>query len=771
MRSVTPTGATWRRRGRGWVVALVVSLLLMGLPAATAMAGDDQVGSISGTVTDDEGTPLEGVDVLLWRGSTTTGPDGSFSVVGLAPGGHDVAFRDPDLRVLRDGRDGVQVTAGASTRLDVVLQRAGVVTGTIVGPDGPLDWPMVRLIGVDTYYLESYDARTGESVLVVEPGRFALVFGATGLVSEYYDDAATLEDATLLTVAAGETVSGIDVVLGAGSTIAGRVTDASGAPAAGVHVYASTIATGSGGSFTRSAETAADGSYTIAALPADAYTVYAEYSETGYWLPSELDAPLHLPPDEVVTGVDLVVEMGGRITGAVTTEGSAVSAVVFSTSSASAKQPRASTAPDGSYSLLVPAGEAIVGFRAAGHVTQYYDDALTEADATPVRVVAGEVTSGIDVELSTGATLTGVVRDTAGRPVSGAELTAISRGDYVRVTTDANGRFSMSGLRGDVAVCVRADGFAPRGYANAPCASDQATIVMPASGSRSITVTLPRSASVSGRVEGPTGEPVEAADVTVVADGVGFYVDTAADGSFTVTDLAPGSYSVTVSPRELWYANQYYDWSWDEAGATAVHVAEGADVTGIDVQLWYMNLFTFTDVGLSHPFVREISWMKANGISTGNLNGTYGPTTAVTRGAMAAFLYRMAGEPSFTPPDRSPFRDVTRSHTFYTEICWLASTGITGGYTDGTFRPGTVVERQAMAAFLYRFAGSPAFTPPARSPFADVATSHTFYTEIAWLAATGVSGGHADGTYRPRTAVDRQSMAAFLNRLDRKVLD
>ena len=42
------------------------------------------------------------------------------------------------------------------------------------------------------------------------------------------------------------------------------------------------------------------------------------------------------------------------------------------------------------------------------------------------------------------------------------------------------------------------------------------------------------------------------------------------------------------------------------------------------------------------------------------------------------------------------------SHTFYDEIEWLADSGITTGYPDGTFRPGAPVTRQAMAAYLER---------------------------------------------------------------------
>lgn len=58
--------------------------------------------------------------------------------------------------------------------------------------------------------------------------------------------------------------------------------------------------------------------------------------------------------------------------------------------------------------------------------------------------------------------------------------------------------------------------------------------------------------------------------------------------------------------------------------------------------------------------------------------------------------------------------------------------------------------------------GSVAF---ASHDFSDVPTSHPFHDDISWMAATGISEGFADGTYRPGEPVTRQAMAAFMRRL------
>jgi hypothetical protein len=189
----------------------------------------------------------------------------------------------------------------------------------------------------------------------------------------------------------------------------------------------------------------------------------------------------------------------------------------------------------------------------------------------------------------------------------------------------------------------------------------------------------------------------------------------------------------------------------------------------------------FVDVAPADPFRMNIAWMANSGISTGWTVGGeayYRPGDTVRRDAMAAFMYRLAGSPAFTPPATSPFADVATSHPFYREIAWLAARDIsTGWVADGRrwYRPDETIARDAMAAFMYRLAPqlgarslSKAYVPPSTSPFADVATTDAFYTEISWVAAVGVSRGWATtaGTeYRPLTDVGRDAMAAFMSRL------
>lgn len=183
----------------------------------------------------------------------------------------------------------------------------------------------------------------------------------------------------------------------------------------------------------------------------------------------------------------------------------------------------------------------------------------------------------------------------------------------------------------------------------------------------------------------------------------------------------------------------------------------------------------FHDVVYPHPFFVEIGWLVDQGITSGYPDGTFRPTGAVTRQAMAAFLHRYAMPPLTPGPcSTAPFTDVPADHAFCQDIAWLVDTGIADGFPDGSFHPTAPVSRQAMAVFLERLATGPA--PPAgalvrtepcsAAAFPDVPADHAFCPEIAWLFANGIAGGFDDGGFHPTASVSRQATAAFLYRHD-----
>jgi hypothetical protein len=173
---------------------------------------------------------------------------------------------------------------------------------------------------------------------------------------------------------------------------------------------------------------------------------------------------------------------------------------------------------------------------------------------------------------------------------------------------------------------------------------------------------------------------------------------------------------------------------------------------------------SFVDVCSNNPFFDEIEWMSDEGISDGYTDGTYRPTDVVTRQSMSAFMYRLAGSPGGSFPDPG-FSDVPPTHPFHREISWMADSEVTTGYPEGTFRPTAHVTREAMSAFMYRLV-TPTAGPYSNPGFSDVGPDHAFADEIFWMASSGVTTGFTDGTFRPGDSVTRQAMSAFMQRIE-----
>jgi len=193
------------------------------------------------------------------------------------------------------------------------------------------------------------------------------------------------------------------------------------------------------------------------------------------------------------------------------------------------------------------------------------------------------------------------------------------------------------------------------------------------------------------------------------------------------------------------------------------------DARGATASQRYSIAVTFIDVPTKSGFFDDIAWLANGGVTSGYSDGTFRPRASVSRQSMAAFLYRYAHDGAKALAcTTAPFSDVPVGSQFCGAIAWLKAERISTGNADGTFGPTAIVVRQSMAAFLYRYAhgGADAGACTGSPPFPDVSAQSVFCGDIAWLKAEGISTGNADGTFGPNTAVSRQAMAAFLYRLN-----
>ena len=169
----------------------------------------------------------------------------------------------------------------------------------------------------------------------------------------------------------------------------------------------------------------------------------------------------------------------------------------------------------------------------------------------------------------------------------------------------------------------------------------------------------------------------------------------------------------------------------------------------------------FPDVPAGSYFDQPVSWMVEKGITTGYDDGRFKPGNNLNRGQLATFLWRLVGQPRGAPAPGFP--DVPRTAYFYDAVSWMVQQAITTGYDDGTFKPNNVVNRGQLAAFLWRLEGEPGGSP--RTTFPDVARTAYYHDAVSWMVHRGITTGYVDGTYKPDNPVNRAQISAFLWRL------
>ena len=145
----------------------------------------------------------------------------------------------------------------------------------------------------------------------------------------------------------------------------------------------------------------------------------------------------------------------------------------------------------------------------------------------------------------------------------------------------------------------------------------------------------------------------------------------------------------------------------------------------------------FGDVEDGRYFTAPVQWMVGDGITNGTSPSCFSPSVSVSRGQAAAFLWRMEGRPVAEP---HPFSDVDKGWQ-QDPVSWLFAEGITTGTSATEFSPGDPVTRGQMATFLYRYQGSPPVTVDASSPacggpspgdgFGSLFIGHSFFRPMA----------------------------------------
>lgn len=174
----------------------------------------------------------------------------------------------------------------------------------------------------------------------------------------------------------------------------------------------------------------------------------------------------------------------------------------------------------------------------------------------------------------------------------------------------------------------------------------------------------------------------------------------------------------------------------------------------------------FDDVNSADWFYSAVEAVCGKGLMTSTSARTFNPNQSVTRGMLAAILYRLEDHPEST--SGSPFTDVPAGAYYEKAICWAAANRIVTGYDATHFGPNDALTREQLAVMLYRYADAMGYDTSSgrlHTRYADAAEVSAYaQAAVYWAIAEGFLKGKTAGKLCPRAAASRAELAVILTR-------
>ena len=282
---------------------------------------------------------------------------------------------------------------------------------------------------------------------------------------------------------------------------------------------------------------------------------------------------------------------------------------------------------------------------AVGYMTEYYDNKASFATGGLV-AVTGSTTQEINAQLGVGGSVTGLVRDADGNPVTGVAVYAYSNDNdwntLASATSAADGTFHLTGLA-SAPLRIQFNVYAPstsvgEWYDNADTWATATPVTVTLGSETNLgVIQLARAATINGTLTAPGGSPVAGAIVRLYP-GVSQYdweytttATTDALGHYTLVVFNPGDYKLQFRGTVAGYGTEYYNDQFTLAAATLVSVSSGEQKAGIDAVLTPMAgvsgrvVESLTGIGVAGVTVTlsDVSSYWLSSTATTNANGDY----------------------------------------------------------------------------------------------------------------------------------------------------
>ncbi|MDZ7730424.1 MAG: carboxypeptidase-like regulatory domain-containing protein [Natrialbaceae archaeon] len=558
----------------------------------------ERYGTISGTVTNASGAPLANATVELDTGqNTTTNATGDYTLTDILPGVQNATASLPGYS---NATASVNVPPGGDVTQNFTLAaQNGTITGTVTDASGsPLPNATVEVTatgqnvttnGTGVYTLPNVQPgvqNVTASLVGYENTSATVTVPPGGSIEQNFTLSATLQSINL--TLANATLFVNDLTIATVTAIYGNGSTSNVTGSATIISNNSTIASVAGNTITANA----DGQVTINATYANETdsAVLTVTTTAPPLVPAAYYGSLTIDGQPAAPGVVLEAEIGGEVRGSITVN-----------TSGQYGGPAA-----GDPKLEVTGNSSNVGDTVEFYVNGSDFDrtlvnetiAWAEADLQELNLTA----------TTPPATLTGTVTNTSGLPIANATVTTASGA----TATDGTGAYTLPLPRGNYTVTFDAPAYAPN-VTNVTLVSNESTV---------LNATLTSiNGSISGVITDTGGQPLT--NATVVINETGQTATTNPAGSYTITEVPPGTYNLTASRTN--YTNN---------SLSGIVVGPGQNVTDANLSLTPLNgtiTGTVTGPGGAGLANATVTVASTNQSATTAANGTY-TITAVEPG-------------------------------------------------------------------------------------------------------------------------------------------
>jgi hypothetical protein len=491
----------------------------------------------------------------------------------------------------------------------------GLVTDAASGqPIGGVKACAIGTDGAEPHFCVHTNASGQYKMTVAEAGNFVVEFSEAPhsiyIGGIYYGGKYSKSEASVLTIAAGSTTTGVDAQMKEGGRITGTVTDAlTGQPVEAVEVCAR------GEVPAECVWTNDRGEYTVSRLDSGSYRVefgfdyggslgetYAspEYYKESVFQDSE-PTQVSVAAGATTSGIDAQMHHWGALSGRVTSASTHAPIEGVEVDAYDGSQHTAVTNANGEYTISHlgnRSGEYTVSFEphsgeGLDFFPQWYDEKESQLASDPVHVSLDHTTSGIDAALSEGGKVTGRVTDAATKqPLAEITVCAWSKVVYESrcAWTNSNGEYAIVRLPAEefqISFYTNADSYYSESYGGPVAVTlGHATAGIDAAMEPVVKGTIMGSVREADWAKAIPNIEVCAYDIEQ-EELFGECTKSNSAGGYELRGLSGGEYLVEFSSLGpgLEYATQFYDKKPSPLYAEPVTVTEGKFTSGIEGSL------------------------------------------------------------------------------------------------------------------------------------------------------------------------------------------